>query len=89
MRRNDQIVFANYFVNIFASFICQFTKLERSSHVSTHDLIFLFTTAAAKIMPYEWLHVWLNFVERNIIYPAVFLSALTSNAGTLVSKFGP
>lgn len=39
-------------------------------------------------MAYEWVHVWLNFVERNIIYPAVFLSALTSNASRLVDKFG-
>ncbi|XP_078349641.1 pecanex-like protein 1 isoform X3 [Oculina patagonica] len=44
--------------------------------------------AAAKIMGYEWVHVWLNFVERNIIYPAVFLSALTSNASSLALKFG-
>ena len=40
-------------------------------------------------MAYEWVHVWMNFVERNFIYPAVFLSALTSNAGKLVEKFGP
>lgn len=39
-------------------------------------------------MAYEWVHVWLNFVERNIIYPAVFLSALTSNASRLVDNFG-
>ncbi|KAJ7389072.1 hypothetical protein OS493_033934 [Desmophyllum pertusum] len=45
--------------------------------------------AAAKIMAYEWIHVWLNFIERNIIYPAVFLSALTSNASKLVLNFGP
>ena len=76
-------------MNIFVSIICQFTNIELSSHVLTNELIFLFTPAAAKIMPYEWLHVWLNFVERNIVYPAVFLSALTSNASALVSKFGP
>ncbi|XP_068683309.1 pecanex-like protein 1 isoform X4 [Montipora foliosa] len=45
--------------------------------------------AAAKIMAYEWFHVWLNFVERNFIYPAVFLSALTSSASKLVKNFGP
>ena len=83
------IMVANLNVNIFASIICQFANIELSSHVLTNALIFFFTPAAAKIMPYEWLHVWLNFVERNIIYPAVFLSALTSNASTLVSKFGP
>ena len=44
--------------------------------------------AAAKIMPHEWFHVLLNFVERNIIYPALFLSALTSSASKLVDKFG-
>lgn len=45
--------------------------------------------AAAKIMPHEWFHVWLNFAERNIIYPGVFLSALTSSASKLVVNFGP
>ncbi|XP_015763882.1 PREDICTED: pecanex-like protein 1 [Acropora digitifera] len=44
--------------------------------------------AAAKIMPHEWFHVLLNFVERNIIYPGLFLSALTSSASKLVDKFG-
>lgn len=76
--------------NTFAFIICQFTNVELFSNVLTNELIFFFfTPAAAKIMAYEWLHVWLNFIERNIIYPAVFLSALTSNASTLVLKFGP
>ncbi|CAH3161495.1 unnamed protein product [Porites evermanni] len=40
-------------------------------------------------MVHEWVHVWINFVERNIIYPDVFLSALTSNASKIVENFGP
>lgn len=59
--------------------------------ISLHiePIILLFFPAAAKIMVHEWVHVWMNFVERNIIYPAVFLSALTSNASKIVENFGP
>ena len=61
------------------------------SLTAEYEVIILFMSfaAAAKIMPHEWFHVLLNFVERNIIYPGLFLSALTSSASKLVDKFGP
>ncbi|XP_077995058.1 pecanex-like protein 1 [Glandiceps talaboti] len=46
---------------------------------------------AAKVMIYEKLHVWACLVERNIIYPLVFLSALTTfaNSAEIIQNFGP
>ncbi|XP_071961858.1 pecanex-like protein 1 isoform X2 [Antedon mediterranea] len=35
---------------------------------------------AAKIMLFEKVYIWLCFIERNIIYPIVFLFALTESA---------
>ncbi|EDO36443.1 predicted protein [Nematostella vectensis] len=43
---------------------------------------------AAKIMRFEKAQVWLSCFERNIVYPAVFMSALTRYAMPLVDKFG-
>ncbi|CAI9723868.1 1,Pecanex 2,Pecanex 3, pecanex [Octopus vulgaris] len=42
----------------------------------------------APIMCFEKLYIWLRFVERNIVYPVVFLCALTLSAPLLVKKFG-
>ncbi|XP_022800219.1 pecanex-like protein 1 isoform X2 [Stylophora pistillata] len=63
--------------------LCFAKPFLRSSEINQYEV-----KAPAKIMAHEWVHVWLNFIERNIIYPAVFLSALTSDAGQLVEKFG-
>lgn len=43
---------------------------------------------AAKVMWFEKVYVFLSFVERNLIYPLVFLSALTQDSPTIVTKFG-
>uniref|UniRef100_T1IPX1 Pecanex-like protein n=1 Tax=Strigamia maritima TaxID=126957 RepID=T1IPX1_STRMM len=43
---------------------------------------------AAKIMWFEKLFIWLWFFERNIMYPLVFLSALTKDSPQIVKKFG-
>ncbi|CAH1791928.1 unnamed protein product [Owenia fusiformis] len=43
---------------------------------------------AAKIMWFERLYVGLRFVERNVIYPTVFLSALTVSTPKIKDKFG-
>jgi hypothetical protein len=45
--------------------------------------------AAAKLMWFEWIYSWLSFLERNIIYPAVFMSGLTTGFPLIVNKFGP
>ncbi|GAB1609485.1 1,Pecanex 2,Pecanex 3, pecanex [Argonauta hians] len=42
----------------------------------------------APIMCFEKVYIWLRFVERNVIYPVVFLCALTQSAPVLVKKFG-
>ena len=45
--------------------------------------------AAAKLMWFEWMYSWLSFLERNVIYPAVFMSGLTTGFQDIVVKFGP
>ncbi|OXU21584.1 hypothetical protein TSAR_015155 [Trichomalopsis sarcophagae] len=42
-----------------------------------------------KIMWFEKIYVYLCFVERNILYPLVFLGALTESSTKISSKFGP
>lgn len=53
-----------------------------------HNYIFNCPLDAAKVMWFEKAYAWLWFIERNIVYPVIFLSALTSNAPTIVKKFG-
>lgn len=43
---------------------------------------------AAKIMWFEKLQVWLWFIEKNAIYPMLFLSALTTDSPHILAKFG-
>ncbi|MPC31806.1 Pecanex-like protein 1 [Portunus trituberculatus] len=43
---------------------------------------------AAKIMWFERLYVWLCILEKNVVYPLLFLCALTKDAPILVRKFG-
>uniref|UniRef100_A0A1B0D9I2 Pecanex-like protein n=1 Tax=Phlebotomus papatasi TaxID=29031 RepID=A0A1B0D9I2_PHLPP len=43
---------------------------------------------AAEVMWFEQLVVYLCMLERNVLYPIVFLSALTSDSMRIVGKFG-
>ncbi|CAL4065765.1 unnamed protein product, partial [Meganyctiphanes norvegica] len=43
---------------------------------------------AAKIMWFEKLYVWMCILEKNIVYPVLFLCALTNDAPLLVERFG-
>lgn len=43
---------------------------------------------AAKVMWFEKAYVYMCLVERNIIYPLIFLTALTEDSPGIVSKFG-
>ncbi|XP_052863723.1 protein pecanex [Anopheles cruzii] len=42
----------------------------------------------SKIMWFETMYVLLCFFERNILYPLIFVSALTADSGLIVQKFG-
>lgn len=46
------------------------------------------TSEAAKIMWFEKLFVYLSFVEKNILLPLIFISALTSDSVSIAQKFG-
>ncbi|XP_031828989.1 pecanex isoform X2 [Nomia melanderi] len=41
-----------------------------------------------KIMWFEKAYVYLSFLERNVLYPIVFLGALTECSSKIVNKFG-
>lgn len=43
----------------------------------------------AKIMWFEKIYIYLCFVERNILYPLLFLSVLTEDSPKVVETFGP
>ncbi|XP_063915633.1 pecanex-like protein 1 isoform X1 [Zophobas morio] len=42
----------------------------------------------AKIMWFEKMYIYLCFVERNILYPLLFLSVLTEDSPNVAKKFG-
>ncbi|XP_052889430.1 protein pecanex [Anopheles moucheti] len=42
----------------------------------------------SKIMWFETMYVVLCFFERNILYPLIFISALTADCGQIADKFG-
>ncbi|XP_058056159.1 protein pecanex [Anopheles bellator] len=42
----------------------------------------------SKIMWFETMYVLLCFFERNILYPLIFVSALTADSALIVEKFG-
>lgn len=53
-----------------------------------NDMVFLIYISlldAATMMWFEKLHVWLLFVEKNIIYPLIVLNELSSSAETIAS----
>lgn len=43
---------------------------------------------AAKVMWFEKMYVCMCFFEKNILYPLLFLSALTENSTVIAQKFG-
>lgn len=44
---------------------------------------------ATKVSWFESMYVYLCFLERNCLYPVLFMSALTGDSGKIVEKFGP
>lgn len=57
--------------------------------VSRNDVNFLLhlslSSDAAHVMWFEKLHVWLLFVEKNVLYPLVILNELSGSARELAS----
>lgn len=44
---------------------------------------------ATKVSWFESMYVYLCFLERNVLYPVLFMSALTGDSPKIVEKFGP
>lgn len=43
---------------------------------------------ASRVMWFESTYIILSFFEKNILYPLIFLSALTADSATIANKFG-
>lgn len=48
----------------------------------------VYLSVAPEIMWFEKMYVWLRFFERNVLYPAVILCALTQSSAHIICKFG-
>ncbi|XP_059482533.1 pecanex-like protein 1 isoform X2 [Neocloeon triangulifer] len=55
----------------------------------THEYNQFEVREAAKVMWFEKLYVVLCFLEKNFLYPVLFLGAITESAPLLLTKFGP
>ncbi|VDI15303.1 Hypothetical predicted protein [Mytilus galloprovincialis] len=56
--------------------------------LNSRERNFFEVTALPMIMWFEKMYVWMRFFERNVMYPVVFLCALTSSTPTIMCKFG-
>lgn len=56
--------------------------------LKTHEYHQFEVRDAAKIMWFEKFQVWMIFLEKNVIYPLVFLSALTTDSPRIIANFG-
>lgn len=56
--------------------------------LKSHEYAQFEVTEPVRIMWYERVYVCLCFLERNILYPLVFLAALTESSSKIVVRFG-
>ncbi|XP_052105318.1 pecanex-like protein 1 isoform X2 [Mytilus californianus] len=56
--------------------------------LNSRERNFFEVTALPMIMWFEKMYVWMRFFERNVMYPVVFLCALTSSTPIIMCKFG-
>ena len=47
-------------------------------------MYFTFTDDMAHVMWFEKVYVWLRFFERTVMFPAVFLCAVTTSSATII-----
>ncbi|XP_033628750.1 pecanex-like protein 1 isoform X1 [Asterias rubens] len=57
--------------------------------LKNHEYLQFEVRDAAKVMWFERIFVFLCFVERNVVYPLVFLCGLTTSAQRLADEFSP
>lgn len=67
----------------YLPFLCFAKPILRQKEYGLYE-----SSEAAKVMWFERLFVGLSFVEKNILLPLVFLSALTSDSTQIAQKFG-
>lgn len=65
------------FLIYIAQLLCTLDDVILSTYIPLLD--------AATVMWFEKLHVWLLFMEKNIIYPLIVLNELSSSAETIAS----
>lgn len=56
--------------------------------LKSHEYGLFEVNRVSKVMWFENVYVYLNFIEKNILYPLIIISALTADATTITDKFG-
>jgi hypothetical protein len=64
-------------------FLCLSSPVLRSHEFGQFEV-----SQSTKVRWFELLYVYLSFFERNILFPLIFISAITADSITIVSKFG-
>lgn len=77
-----------FLLSVFVFFWTVFSSLTMLYHTETLTSPKLYLSVlsdAAHVMWFEKLHVWLLFVEKNVLYPLVILNELSGSARELAS----
>lgn len=64
-------------------FLCLSSPVLRSHEFGQFEV-----SQSTKIRWFELLFVYLSFFERNILYPLIFISAITADSTKVIGKFG-
>lgn len=67
----------------FSPWLCFSTPFMKQKEYGMYE-----SSDAAKVMWFESVHVCFTFIEKNVLLPLVFLSALTSDSSIITNKFG-
>lgn len=56
--------------------------------LKSHEYGLFEVNRVSKVMWFEKIYVYLNFIERNILFPLIIISALTADATSITDKYG-
>lgn len=64
-------------------FLCLASPVLRSNEFGQFEV-----SQQTKVRWFEILHVYLSFIERNILFPLIIITAITSDSTKIVDKYG-
>lgn len=56
--------------------------------LKSHEYGLFEVNRVSKVMWFEKIYVYLNFIERNVLYPLIIISALTADSTSITGKYG-